>query len=458
MKLVRVLFLIALLINMTACNNFSRSKNAYKSETLKPNIPETTIKQHEPTTFPESANTTSVISTDNISKTEEKHDNNNIANNKAHDFTKACYFDKQGKVYISDIRVESAYPFSDGMAKVSTGGKYGFIDKTGKIVIEPRYSDAKDFAEGYVPVKENKWYYIDKTGKKLSSLEFEQANVFSEGLASVKINGKYGFINKSGEIVIKPQFDEAYAYGLNMFKDGLALINANGKFGFIDKSGSMVIKTQYSAVQDYYGLGPFKNGIACVDLSANDCIFIDKEGKQVFDKTFNFSEGFKEDFAVVMHGVRLGTGRYTNQYGFIDKSGNQITEMKYNIAHSFSDDLAQVGFWSNDGQAQPFLKIGYIDKKGTTVIEPKFGVGSQDFSEGLAVVEVNAKYGYIDKGGNLVIKPTFDQANKFTDGIASVKNGDKWAIIDKTGKIIVKLKYEPSKLSDGLILGVIDVN
>ncbi|ECK2611648.1 WG repeat-containing protein, partial [Campylobacter coli] len=31
---------------------------------------------------------------------------------------------------------------------------------------------------------------------------------FREGLASVGLNGKYGFIDKSGKIVIEPIFDD----------------------------------------------------------------------------------------------------------------------------------------------------------------------------------------------------------------------------------------------------------
>ncbi|MFH5163641.1 WG repeat-containing protein [Campylobacter coli] len=61
------------------------------------------------------------------------------------------------------------------MAKVELNRKYGFIDKSGKIVIEPK---------------------------------FDGVGNFSEGLAKVKLNGKYGFIDKSGKIVIEPKFDD----------------------------------------------------------------------------------------------------------------------------------------------------------------------------------------------------------------------------------------------------------
>jgi hypothetical protein len=49
-------------------------------------------------------------------------------------------------------------------------------------------------------------------------------------------NGKYGYIDKTGKIVIKPQFDKAYD-----FSEGLASISLNGKWGFIDNTGKIAI-------------------------------------------------------------------------------------------------------------------------------------------------------------------------------------------------------------------------
>jgi hypothetical protein len=66
------------------------------------------------------------------------------------------------------------YYFSEGLARVSLGDRFGFINKSGEIAIECKYEDAKDF---------------------------------SYGLAAVKINGLWGFIDPEGNLVIEPQFD-----------------------------------------------------------------------------------------------------------------------------------------------------------------------------------------------------------------------------------------------------------
>jgi hypothetical protein len=63
-----------------------------------------------------------------------------------------------------------------GLARIKVGGKYSYIDKSGKAVIKPQFDD--HYSEG-----------------------------FSEGLVSIKVNEKWGFINKQVDFVIKPQYD-----------------------------------------------------------------------------------------------------------------------------------------------------------------------------------------------------------------------------------------------------------
>ena len=62
--------------------------------------------------------------------------------------------------------------------------------------------------------------------------QFEDARPFSEGLASVKIEGRWGYIDKTGVYVINPQFDFISA----VFSEGLAWVKIGGKYGYMSKS------------------------------------------------------------------------------------------------------------------------------------------------------------------------------------------------------------------------------
>ena len=83
--------------------------------------------------------------------------------------------------------------------------KSGFIDKTGRMVIDPKFDDARSFSNGLAAVKiDNKWGYIDKTGVVVIKAEFDNPGSFSNGLARVKVDDKWCYIDKTGKYVWEP--------------------------------------------------------------------------------------------------------------------------------------------------------------------------------------------------------------------------------------------------------------
>ena len=162
--------------------------------------------------------------------------------------------------------------FSEGLAVVELNGKYGFIDKSGKVVIPIKYDDAWSFSEGLAEVSLNwKYGFIDKSGKVIIPIKYDYAWSFSEGLAKVTLNWKYGFIDKSGKVIIPIKYDDAWA-----FSEGLAKVKLNGKWGFIDKTGKVVIPIKYDYAWN------FSEGLAEVKLNGK-IFFINKYGKCVLD-------------------------------------------------------------------------------------------------------------------------------------------------------------------------------
>ena len=119
--------------------------------------------------------------------------------------------------------------------------KYGFIDKTGKLVIEPRFDSGSNFLGGLAQAKSgDKWGYIDTTGTFIIPPTYDDVSSFEEGLACVKANGKWGYTDRADHTVIQPQYDVAGG-----FSDGLACIRINDKYGYIGKTGEVVIQPQY---------------------------------------------------------------------------------------------------------------------------------------------------------------------------------------------------------------------
>ena len=93
--------------------------------------------------------------------------------------------------------------FVDGLAQVQVGGKVGFVDTTGNLVIPASFDEAHDFSEGFASVKlKGKFGFIDKTGKVLVPPQFKYSDDFKNGLAGVTTPEKRsGFVNSCGSII-----------------------------------------------------------------------------------------------------------------------------------------------------------------------------------------------------------------------------------------------------------------
>jgi hypothetical protein len=109
---------------------------------------------------------------------------------------------------------------------ISKKGKWGYADRTGKIVIEPQFTAAEFFINGFAAVwdEERQKYFINREGD-IISIPYYSANRFSEGLLKIQVETKYGYMNEDQEMVIPPQFEDA-----KDFSEGLAPVKMNGEY------------------------------------------------------------------------------------------------------------------------------------------------------------------------------------------------------------------------------------
>jgi hypothetical protein len=157
----------------------------------------------------------------------------------------------------------------------------------------------------------------------------------------------------------------------------------NSLTGFLDRSGQVVIKAQFGSAQDFY------EGLAYVILSdpssdQTQIGYIDRAGEMVIKLPPNSTgKHFSEGLAAVT---------INNKMGYIDKTGKLVIEGKFQSLWDFSGGLARVKLYD---------KFTFIDKTGKVLLDPIFDE-AEDFSGGLARVQVGSRLGYIDKQGKYV--------------------------------------------------------
>ena len=143
---------------------------------------------------------------------------------------------------------DKIYKEKEGLRLVLKDGKYGYVNSSDKVAIQPQFDDAFDFKNGYAVVTNNrKTGFIDKTGKVVIKLMYDKAYGFdASGLAKVIINKKEGKIDKNGAIVIPIEYDKIYKY-----KQKMALVKKDNKYGYVNTKGKLIIPIIYDDAFDF---------------------------------------------------------------------------------------------------------------------------------------------------------------------------------------------------------------
>jgi hypothetical protein len=308
------------------------------------------------------------------------------------------FIDKTGKMVVP-MKYDFAWGFVDGLARVRKNGIDGcFIDNRGNEIISCDYDiEDREFHDGLIRILTNRWGFLRRDGKVIVAPKFYDASEFSEGLARVEIGGKMGYIDTEGKYAIKPKF-------LNKaldFKEGLAAVKEKEKWGFIDKAGNCVIKPKYENAYSFH------DGLASVEFGG-------KWGS--IDKTEQIKIPFNYAEAMVLDNV------------------NSTVEKEY------PEGLYPI---------KVDEKTGYKNRNGEIVIKPMF-TEAYVFHEGIAFVSIGGKYGYIDIKGDYVVKPEFDEIKEnrsdeldgilATDGIVMAWKDDTYGYINRTGQFVWKNK------------------
>lgn len=234
----------------------------------------------------------------------------------------------------------------------------------------------------------------------------------------VLLNGKWGYINQTGKMVISPQFDEA-----RDASDGYAAVRVGTLWGIVQADPAQV-----SAIPTFSSLGNFEDGLAPAQIPGGQYGYVDEAGEFVVQPQFDFASTFSNKFAAV---------RTDGLWGYVNSSGSIAIEPTYSDAKAFSEGLAAV---------ETFNGWIYIDEQGDTKLSPSFQLtDAGEFEDGLAPVQTVDGWGYINSSGNPVITPEYDDAGKFSQGRAWVNDNGYIGFVNKEGEFSIPAQFNSVK-------------
>lgn len=190
-----------------------------------------------------------------------------------------CYFDKTGKVIIRvpfGERPEDAAMFKEGLLRMKEGFYWGYKGIDGKWHLPPKYDAAEDFEEGMARVEEQgKWKIINREGKEINPKDLPKIRPvapMAEGLRLATDGSRMGWVDSQG----KPAFALRVYGKAYSFSSGRARIQLDQLYGYLDKTGNLIIPNRFSTAAD------FEDGLAWVMDKDGTMGYIDTPGAFVW--------------------------------------------------------------------------------------------------------------------------------------------------------------------------------
>jgi hypothetical protein len=311
----------------------------------------------------------------------------------------------------------------------------GVIDITGHWIEAP--SESREFNKDNPSlrwVRSDKLWGLARTdGGWLIEPKFQEVGVLIDGLARVTVNGKVGFVDRTGHFAIEPNFDKAW-----WFQPGLGRTSAerDGIVGVIDKTGSWVFQTNYQQVNFALAFGKDRN----VQMfgwhfkNADLWGLLDLDGHVVLDAQFDQTIQHCADGRLVAYKNREwfyfngdGSPLQPPEGRLVDATCDSAAPFTLKIGDKFglvdgrSNPVTPVQFdaitWA--GPAAKNVKIGgkwgRIRLDGSWLLAPKFDYlsGGADYrSDGaeIIVASIDGKRGFLNPDGSWLIEPKFDAA------------------------------------------------
>lgn len=312
-------------------------------------------------------------------------------------------------------KFDGAQGFKNGLAAVKINDLWGFINPKGEIVIQPKYGTVLDFDGPIAKVsiaeigfmQTGTYTYINQKGEDVPEASILGEPVYYNGLKPVKAeNGKYGYKNNKGVMVIPAIYDDAYDFN----GSGWARCSKDGFMGCVNASGKVVVPFTFKFIES--GLTKY---IAAETQNGENRIYNSDDG------TFIKVDGVDDIYAFQKSGITsFKTGQ---KQGFIDTKGKLLSQAIFDRTGSNNAGLASVMV---NGQLQVY---DILNNKILCTIPNAKGYGT--FLDGVLQIEINEKCGFIDKYGKTVIPVQYDNLGYgFENGLTYFQTNNTIPISD----------------------------
>lgn len=238
-------------------------------------------------------------------------------------------YDANGKL-VTEERYSFGHKFSEGLISATQNDTLYYLDTAGN-VMRTDYLWGMVFSDGLAAVTNGeKWGFINRKGELEIPLQFDRFEHFHKGCAPVAIGedsnrDKWGLINAKGKYIVEPEYDE-----ISEFRESLCIVSKRGEgSGLMDTKGRLVIPLGHN-FEDTYHLDTWFPMNFCLSRGLGREYYmnwelIDQKGRSILDL-----KGFPSLQRLKFHEKYLPYLMVYNEgYGIIDLQGNSLIDTEY---------------------------------------------------------------------------------------------------------------------------------
>lgn len=370
---------------------------------------------------------------------------------------------KTGKVMLPIIydfvdTTKSRGQYFEEHAIIQVGGfdnfKQGLVNSQGQIVIKPKYLfiySANDINKQLLDVgvkvgdskDDVKYGLVTYSDQIIAPLVYDAPIRFNGKWAKICKDQRCNFINIKGEFLLRHWADD-----VGSFSESMAWVKQDGRFGYINESGEIAIPFVYSKADDFEqdrAIVIYDNGIVTLAPDTDEVAQVNTYG--VIDRDNRVIVPFEYQWITRIN-PNLFYVKSSDGFSFVDNDGKLATTKKF-------DKVVTISLFNELLAIKKEGKWGYINQDFETVVPFEYDKAIE-FKEGLAAVKKDNKFGFIDKTAEIVIPFEYDDPNldvedwltnsehkyRFDSDMTAVRKNGYWGVIDKDNNIIVPFDYD----------------
>lgn len=341
------------------------------------------------------------------------------------------FVEKNGKYGLVDFNNKQLIPFQydawidskDNLLVVKKGNRYGIIDLKKKKEILPCIYERIEMGN---KLYDNGWHVI--YNKKYSNL------------TAILKNGKWGFVDLEGNIVIPCQYENTLEIDENglvdiqnhparhyyFFIDGKTPFMKNKKVGLLDEKGNIIVAPIYKDISITASNEGEPFGYSIAEKDNGKKIIIDKDNK-IISKDYEDIDVLDSIYAKY---------KFNNRYGVF----NLLTKKEITSAIYENIDDSHEGYI----RCKKNGKYGYVDSNGKEITDFIYDDG-YGFYNGYCAVKKDGKWGFLKEHGHssIYINHKYDKVSSFTEnGYAKVCKDGKYGIISTKDRLVLAMDYD----------------